>query len=304
MEEHHEAFFVWHYAIQKGLMQPEGNCLLHVDEHADIGAPRLFRSIHSLAGDLENIYKFTFDELSCFEFIVPAIYQGIFRELIWIRQAIDRQSDQTAVVSSPNDAGRLFEIQEYNALRHAPGSLPGARFRYRHQTESESLSALDAVVLDIDLDYFSCEDAVNLAQKLEVSKEEFERFHDNRYHFLRIGQGSRIRMQEEDGGYFLYLKHYTEPAPTPRRMSAEIITQRLDRFAAFLASLQIAPQVVAIARSRFSGYTPSDQWQFIENGLLERLHKLYEFDATTVDALHASLPVSLDTGATGGSSHP
>lgn len=295
MEEHHEAFFIWHYAIQHQLMAIRGNTLLHIDEHADFGAPRLFQSVDTLGMDLHAIYRFTFNELSCFEFIIPSLYLGFFKELVWIRQSTEHKSDQLAVVRSPQRSGQFFEMTGYNVFNNQP-TLPsmaltdGRCVRYRHQTASDVLPLMDKVVLDIDLDYFSCEDAVNLPQKLEVSPEEYAKFQTDRYHFLRINQGSRIKMQKEDGKYFLYLKNYPEAAPTPLRVTRSTILERLDGFVAFLRDKQVKPQIINVARSRFSGYTPHDQWQFIEQNLIERLSTLYDLDIKTVDQVYESLP--------------
>lgn len=299
MEEHHEAFFIWHYAIQQQLMAASGNTLLHVDEHADIGAPRLFQSVDTLGMDLHAIYRFTFDELSCFEFIIPSLYLGLFKELVWIRQSAERKSDQLAIVRAPQKSGQFFEIAGYNVFNNQPTLPPtaptdGRCVRYRHQTATDVLPAMDNVILDIDLDYFSCEDAVNLPQKLEVSPEEYARFQTDRYHFLRINQGSRIKMQEEDGKYFLYLKNYPEAAPTPLRVSEATILERLDGFVTFLEDKQVKPLIIDIARSRLSGYTPHDQWQFIEQNLIERLSTLYDLDIRTVDQVYESLPRQLE----------
>ena len=69
-----------------GVMASSGNTLLHVDEHADIGSPRLHQSLNGIGQDLRDVYRFTYDELSCFEFIVPALFQGMFKELVWVQQ--------------------------------------------------------------------------------------------------------------------------------------------------------------------------------------------------------------------------
>jgi len=40
IEEHHEAFFVWNYAVLNNLLPAKGNNLFHIDEHSDMGTPR------------------------------------------------------------------------------------------------------------------------------------------------------------------------------------------------------------------------------------------------------------------------
>lgn len=42
IEEHHEAFLIWHYAIIKGLINKNRNTLLHIDEHSDMLLPGTF----------------------------------------------------------------------------------------------------------------------------------------------------------------------------------------------------------------------------------------------------------------------
>ena len=86
IEEHHEAFIVWNYAIQKGLIPPTGNTLFHVDEHSDMGTPRFNSSINGLNGDINTIKDFTYKELNIASFIMPAIYKGIFNQIHWIKQ--------------------------------------------------------------------------------------------------------------------------------------------------------------------------------------------------------------------------
>jgi hypothetical protein len=41
LEEHHEAFLIWNYARQKGIIPEINNSLFHFDSHSDMGIPFL-----------------------------------------------------------------------------------------------------------------------------------------------------------------------------------------------------------------------------------------------------------------------
>jgi hypothetical protein len=84
VEEHHEAFYVWHYAAQEGWLGRDGNTLLHVDEHADMFLPRLRRPLTSISS-LTDLAEFTYNELNIGNFIWPAIYLGFFSRVLWLR---------------------------------------------------------------------------------------------------------------------------------------------------------------------------------------------------------------------------
>jgi hypothetical protein len=290
VEEHHEAFLIWHDAIENGVLPPTGNLLLHVDEHADIGAPRLHRSLHGLS-TLSEIHRFMYDELSCFEFIVPALYQGLFSDIVWIHQKPPQKADQVVVIRSLRGEGRAFDLQAFNVVADQPWVPPlsgDARMaRYRLQTVEDPVPSSTSILLDVDLDFFSCEDAVNLTQKLEVTRDAYESFRNDRYHFLRISQGSRIKMQEEEGRYFVYLKNYPDPLPTPLRVTESMILERIRAFGAYLARTGVKPRLINLARSRLSGYTPRDQWEFIETHLVRQLSELYSLDIRSFDSLCA-----------------
>jgi hypothetical protein len=290
LEEHHEAFPVWHAAVRDGVLPARGNTLLHFDEHADIGSPRLHEPLPRLGEDVREVWRFTYEQLSCFEFIVPAVFLGMFDQLYWIQHRPPERSDQVVIVQATGPAARSFELRSWPVT--GPGTtsplfpVPGGGWtRYRHQTIAEPFEAGDSVVLDVDLDYFSCEDAVNLVQRLEVSREEFDAFQKNPYHFLKISQGSRIRMREEGGRCFVYLRHYAEPMPTPLRADAEEIGRRVDALVAYLERHAVKPRLVNFARSRFSGYTPADQWQLIERLLLDGLERLYALDVRVLEEI-------------------
>ena len=293
VEEHHEAFFIWQLAIRDGLMPARGNTLLHVDEHADLEAPDLSQPVKEAVADLAQTYEFTFNELSCSEFIVPALYLGSFDDLVWMSHSI-HTSDQLLVVNSANDqGGRTFELRRFTIVNGRPApfdvdAYDGHPARYRSQAVDECLPTLQNVVLDIDLDYFSCANRQSSVRRIEVAKAEFESFRSNRYHFLRISQGNRVAMIEDDGRYFLRLDGRGGNSQ-PRRVSEAEIVRRVDRLADVLHQSHIQPRLIEIARSRFSGYTPGDQWPFIEGVVLERLASLYEYERRSLDEIYATL---------------
>ena len=86
VEEHNEAFYIWKYAIAEGLLRPSGNCLLHVDEHSDMGTPRFNTSIKKLNGNMADVKAFTYKELGIADFIIPAVYLDIFNRVFWVKQ--------------------------------------------------------------------------------------------------------------------------------------------------------------------------------------------------------------------------
>jgi hypothetical protein len=274
VEEHNEAFAVWNHAAAQGLIPESNNALLHVDEHADMGVPRLTRRLDSIAGDIARIWDFTYHEISIYEFIVTAIYQGLFDRVCWVRPGVIlRQRQNISIVSYRNEA----KVLRLNQGLATPDT-DGRSAVYEVQTIRDSFVPAKSVVLDIDLDYFSCDQAENQSERLEVSETEYHSFLKNRYHFLRINQGNRVQARREGDRFFLYLKCYEEQAPCPLKVSQETIVSRIDDFIAYLRRESIQPGIIDIARSRMSGYTPLDQWEFIEQKLIEGLGRAYNLD--------------------------
>jgi hypothetical protein len=81
---------------------------------------------------------------------------------------------------------------------------------------------------------------------------------------------------QQDNKYYYTINRFDEQYPTELRVDNEVVEERIDKFIDCLSAKQITPLVIDICRSRFSGYTPNDQWYFIEDRLLEGLTKLYD----------------------------
>jgi MoaA/NifB/PqqE/SkfB family radical SAM enzyme len=141
------------------------------------------------------------------------------------------------------------------------------------------------VVLGIDLDYFSCDDALNHRASLEVTRRELEAFLDDPYHPLRLG--NRFRSRTDNGHCFLDYNAYDEPLVSARRATEEQIDERVRDLVDFLARHRLRPDLIHLTRSRHSGFTPADQWQRIEELLLGGLHSLYDLRVVPIDELRS-----------------
>src|SRR5512136_599098 len=109
-EEHHEAFFIWHYAIQHDLLPAQQNVLLHVDSHADMGQPHLRTAIHQFPQTMPEIEQFTYNELGIGTFILPALYQRIFDTLYWLPPKTAKTCTEQKYVRTHKQAGQYFIV--------------------------------------------------------------------------------------------------------------------------------------------------------------------------------------------------
>jgi len=286
VEEHHEAFIVWHEAIRGGLLRPANrNVLLHVDAHSDMRTDCFRSPIPDSSCSAEAIEKFAYEELIISSFIIPALYQKVFYEVCWLLPPARAGSSD----SGPKKGEKqYYYVRTRNEDRKAVivqrDPFQGftdrfwedrSPFCFYHQTTAEPFSTESAVVLDIDLDYFSSLQTVDAFDRIEITVEEYERCRTEKYRQLNLH--FRHYLEVVDGRYYLCL------TPSPRslggkqqkRSQAEILSS-LENFSRFLETNQIAPAFVDICRSRYSGYTPDPDWQFIEEYLLGQLGRLYE----------------------------
>jgi hypothetical protein len=282
-EEHHEAFFVWNYSVMNNLMKKSNNTLLHVDEHSDMAVPKFNYSINSIQDKLQELYEFTYNELTIANFIVPAIYQGMFSQLYWLYQSTNegKGSKRPILVYSHKAEGQVLMLDincDVGTLAFFNSDLKNALFKSikTHDEFPESQS----VVLDIDLDYFSCNPHYYHYQgKLELTKEQHDSFNRDKHHFLRFSLGSGIKSKTENGRYYLLFNSlHSEVIPSKLKVSPKEIIIRIDRFIEFLRKNNVKPQLIDICRSRLSGFTPEDQWEFIEEKLIEKLSTLYNIE--------------------------
>lgn len=273
VEEHHECFYAWNYAVRRGWLRPDGNTLLHVDEHSDLSLPRLRRALASI-GDDADLARFTYDELDIGNFIWPAIYQGIFNRVVWLRQKhksseswkrmglCAKNTEQTEFITGSTLAGTKYEnAADLRWMEYSP------------VTTDSSLRTDQPVVLDIDLDYFCSNQHPDYGgQEIEITRAAFERFENDRYHFLRIAPGSDVRAEARDGQYFLLFNQFSgKPAITVEEPVEANIEARITAFARYLERHSVQPALICVCRSLHSGYTPKEHCTFVEERLMHAL---------------------------------
>jgi hypothetical protein len=297
-EEHHEAFLIWHYAIQRGLLPAQQNVLLHVDSHSDMGQPLLRTAIHQFPHTLADIAQFTYNELNIGTFILPAIYQGIFQTIYWLQPKAGKLQTAQKYVRTHKQAGQYFIVgPDFSPWPHNKPWQDRVCFTQHVISLETPVPAMPSVVLDIDLDFFSCEFFIDAAAKVEITPQEAERFQQNRYHPLRLH--NHCMLEVHDHRFYLVLNvNSGGQIETSAKLSEEAIVQRIDRFGAFLRDNKITPTLIDVCRSRFSGYTPGDQWEWIEQRLCAKLRELYAIAPRYIDELCST--VTAPSGHRGG----
>ncbi len=283
LEEHNEAFFIWNYARRKDFIPDRLNTLLHVDYHADMHLPLLQTPITEIGQNLNDIYSFTKNQLSISDFIMPAVYQGLFNEIYWMhqgRKVLDKEQ-QLNVFSYQGDGRNLFVTD--NFLQAGIFNPDRRCAQFRQIDHNDQISPAGTVVLDIDLDYFGCDTESGETWEVEVAEDEYHRFFGEPRHRLRLKFGGKLQAETREGKYFFVYR----PNPFQNQPSLEPgkITERIDRFVDWLRKSKISPALIDICRSRFSGYTPKSQWEWMEEQLLERLADLFPVNVHSLSSL-------------------
>jgi hypothetical protein len=283
VEEHHEAFYVWQFAVRRGWIRGEQNTLLHADEHADCWLPRLRKPIVSLS-ELTDIARFVYSELDIGNFIWPAVYHGMFNRVLWLRAQHRRSSGawREISISAKNADETEFTLSSHSV--YTEGEL-GRSVQFSPITPNDEFTVTADLVLDIDLDYFCCNDYPKPAdRRIEITRTAYTEFRENPYHFFRLMPGAKITSEERQGRYYLtcYDLQREEPSASARQCEIE---RRMTAFLSHLARNAVNPSLIVISRSIHSGYTPSEYAHAIEHLLLDQLRDRYQVNLIELDSI-------------------
>ena len=289
VEEHHEAFYVWQHAIRRGWLNSADNTLLHVDEHSDMSLPHLRRTLDSIHDDA-SAAEFTCNELDIGNFIWPAVYQGIFNRVLWLRHQHARGAGgwrQMSICARCKPATRFVTGSSLGGTPYA-AATDIRTMEYAPIGLDDTVRTDQPVVLDIDLDYFCWNEYPDYGdRRVEITRAAYEDFVNDRYHFLRIAPGSKVSAAEREGRYYLcFNDDHAEAGPAPESAAVrESIVERIHAFVEFLRRCEIRPALAVVCRSLHSGYTPRPYASFIERNLLGALAHLSDFETVGIAAL-------------------
>ncbi|MCX2431632.1 UPF0489 family protein [Pedobacter sp. GR22-10] len=284
VEEHSEVFPVWCACVERGLLK-YNSLLMHFDEHSDMGIPRLNKSLNELCiSSSKDLHEFTSSELGIATFIYPALYLGFFNRVYWFKQGVKVMTENEMFVTSHNGDGmRLIGGRSVPHLKQEKFLDPNFRFFQYMEAGEKSVVRSNNVAIDIDLDFFSCAGNPNELKEIRIETSENQYFEilNDPYHRIRY-QNMKLHLEVENGKHYIvfnrYKYSYPNSYPSTLRKDENVIKQRIVSFIAQLIQKKISPQIITICRSRFSGFTPSDQWEFIEAELIGELAKLYNLN--------------------------
>ena len=285
MNEHNEAYLIWHQMIKRGYISETGNYLLHVDHHNDTEIGGYAWDLNKRPKTDEEIHRFTYHVLGIADFIMPAAYYGVFSDVHILKNVLPQK------IMSSEEFLRIIENCELQRGKY----IPFLHASYKDKADSEYhffnyhegglldketfLSLIEGkdVVLDVDLDYFCWDDSLRSVgpKRIEITKEAYEECVGNVYHPYRILPKRMLEVVEDQGKYYLEYKEYGRSYPMPTR---ERIEKRMDKLIQWFRECDFKPAAIDICSSHFSGYLPKDVYPWIEERFLEKLSELWEIE--------------------------
>lgn len=288
--EHNEAFSHWQRARILGDL-PDALDLFHIDAHHDMGKPSRFGSSLYFRGrtredEIAYYRKFAQTELSIADFILPAVLNGVVRNVYFVFPKWRKFNAfrKFVTITSAFGEGKVLKYSvKPNALSNpmvAKAYPDVKKFQYAAM-KAEQLPKNRKVILDIDMDYFACRDSIHnhMAFDLEITREQFENRDGFLAHQSLPFSGFQFDFYQRDGKYYVNISR-KKGKDVSHLPSEEEILNEINGLVSVLISKKIKPMAVTICRSCHSGYCPGDYARFIEKHLLKALQPLIDQDAS------------------------
>ncbi|MCP5197251.1 MAG: UPF0489 family protein [Gammaproteobacteria bacterium] len=281
-EEHHELVIAVEWGVRDGVVADCGNCLLHIDAHPDMSTPQPSCS-PGIPNEPDAIRRFVHTELTIADFLYFLVFRGRLNEIYWVDPrrerflpgrrmfvGLTRNSDHRFIVGLHDKRSEL-EKQGIEVQNSTYKTVWVQRAHAEHD-----LPLKDHWLVDICLDYFSCNDPVDRRHwQLEVSESTLEEFENDPYHFLKLLPDMKVRSLRKEGKCFLKFCGALAESAEPAHASREEIRTRVAKIANLLSRCEIDPQMITLSRSVVSGFTPRDQCEFIESEVYSVLESVY-----------------------------
>lgn len=282
MNEHSDAFYHWYVFRERRFIGSENNYLLHIDHHDDMELGAYSSDLSAMPKTAVQALEFTKECLGIADFIFPAIFAGLFSTVHIVKKLFPCSLSSEEMFVRLCGTNRLV-CGKYVPFFHSDKRKTNdERYRfYEYKTEglnqSDILKDTENIVLDIDLDYFCWDDSLKSVpeKRIEITKEAYCDFCENRVHPFRILPRKLISAEEEAGKYYLVYRENYAPEP---QVSEETIVRRIDRLVNRLGISGVRPAAIDICRSSYSGYLPAYAAEFTEKKFCERLSELYEIE--------------------------
>lgn len=276
IEEHHEAFYCWGVGVEQGYLKSRDNVLFHIDHHDDFECGAYFHDFTRPFLGLEQRQTFTCECLGIADFIVPALYEGLF-SIFYNMKGLFPQPFTGKEQFVRRVGNSRLDVGNYVPFLHS-GYRRDGHEAYRFFTSyTGSLSQtppMEQVALDIDLDYFCWDDTLRTAGKkrMEITRQAYEEYRDDRYHPFRILPRRLLHVEEQEGRFYIC---YEEPFSEEQQADEERICRRVKRFFTWLKAQPWEPSLITVCRSVHSGYLPRTKAPLIEKLVTEGMEDLW-----------------------------